>query len=146
MMAAIEPDLTDSVAVVTGGTRGIGLAITRALAAAGADVVPVSRTESDVRDATEAVRDRGGESLEVPTDVTDRSAVETLFDRVEAELGGVDVLVNNAGINPVAAMGTPEAVDPAEFRRPLQVNLEGAFACTSAAGDQLRAAGAIPDR
>ena len=137
MMTAIEPDLTDSVAVVTGGTRGIGLAITRALAAAGADVVPVSRTDSDVTDATEAVRERGGESLEVPTDVTDRSAVETLFDRVEAELGGVDVLVNNAGINPIAAMGTPETVDTAEFQHAVEVNLEGAFNCTSAAGKAL---------
>jgi NAD(P)-dependent dehydrogenase (short-subunit alcohol dehydrogenase family) len=137
----IAPDLTGDVAVVTGGTRGIGLAVTRTLAAAGADVVPVSRTPTDVEAAVEAVEELGTDSLAQPTDVTDRGDVADLFDRVAAELGGADVLVNNAGINPVAAMGTPEAVDPAEFRRPLQVNLEGAFACTSAAGDQLRAAG-----
>jgi len=137
MMTAIEPDLTGSVAVVTGGTRGIGLAITRAFAAAGGDVVPVSRTESDVSEAAGVVRDQGGRSLEVPTDVTDQTAVETLFDRVDEELGGVDVLVNNAGINPVTAMGTPETVDTAEFRETVEVNLEGAFTCTSAAGESL---------
>jgi NAD(P)-dependent dehydrogenase (short-subunit alcohol dehydrogenase family) len=137
----VAPDLDGDVAVVTGGTRGIGLAITRALAAAGADVVPVSRTAADVEAAADAVRELGAESLAVPTDVTDREAVVELFARVDDELGGVDVLVNNAGINPVAAMGTPETVDPEAFARPLAVNLEGAFACTSAAGEQLRAAG-----
>jgi len=136
-MTVLEPDLDEQVAVVTGGTRGIGLAISTALAAAGGDVVPVSRTASDVQEAAELVRDRDGETLEAPTDVTDRDAVEELFDRVADELGGVDVLVNNAGINPIAAMGTPGTVDTAEFHSAVEVNLEGAFNCTSAAGDQL---------
>jgi len=136
-MAVIEPDLDDSVAVVTGGTRGIGLAITRALAQAGADVVPVSRTDADVAEATDEVRERGGDTLEMPTDVTDPAAVKALFDRVDDELGGVDVLVNNAGINPIEAMGTPETVDIEAFRNAIGVNTEGTFTCTSAAGESL---------
>jgi NAD(P)-dependent dehydrogenase (short-subunit alcohol dehydrogenase family) len=136
-MTATEPDLHGAVAVVTGGTRGIGLAIARALAEAGADVVPVSRTPADVEAAAAAVRELGRETCEQPTDVTDGAAVAELFDRVGAELGGVDVLVNNAGINPVGAMGTPETVETAEFRRAIEVNLAGAFTCTSAAGEYL---------
>lgn len=135
-MTAIEPDLHGSVAVVTGGTRGIGRAITTALARAGADVVPVSRTAADVAEAATLVREEGREALEVPTDVTDERAVVDLFEAA-AEFGGVDVLVNNAGINPVEAMGTPETVDREAFHRAVEVNLEGAFACTSAAGEQL---------
>jgi NAD(P)-dependent dehydrogenase (short-subunit alcohol dehydrogenase family) len=136
-MTVLEPNLRGEIAVVTGGTRGIGLAITRTLAEAGADVVPVSRTDADVVSAAAEVRDRGGETLEMPTDVTDESAVQALFDRVDDELGGVDVLVNNAGINPIEAMGTPETVDTDEFRDAIEVNTEGTFACTSAAGASL---------
>ena len=136
-MAVTEADYTGRVAVVTGGTRGIGLAITEALATAGADVVPVSRTGTDVADAAAAVRDRGGQSLEQPTDVTDRDAVDALFERVADEFGSVDLLINNAGINPGSGLGRPEAVDPDDFRRVTEVNLQGAYTCTHAAGDQL---------
>lgn len=140
-MTAIAPDLADEVAVVTGGTRGIGRAIAEALARAGADVVPVSRTEEDVAEAADAVGELGADTLACPTDVTDREAVETLVDRVADELGGVDVLVNNAGINPGPALGRPEAVDPEAFRRVTEVNLQGAYACTHAAGEHLLAGG-----
>ncbi|WP_255169255.1 SDR family NAD(P)-dependent oxidoreductase [Natrononativus amylolyticus] len=136
-MPVTDADLEGQVAVVTGGTRGIGLAISRTLAAAGADVVPVSRTEADVEAAVEDVREAGGESLVAPTDVTDADDVAALFERVVDELGGVDVLVNNAGINPLEGMGTPETVDPEAFERVVEVNLEGAFACTNAAGEYL---------
>jgi len=140
-MVDLEPDFTGQTVVVTGGTRGIGRAITEAFADLGADVVPTSRTEADVADAAEAVRDRGGESLVFPTDVSDRDAVAALFDRVGEELGGVDVVVNNAGINPRGALGDPSAVDADEFDRTLDVNLRGAFACAKAAGPALRESG-----
>lgn len=136
-MAVIEPDLSGEVAVVTGGTRGIGRAVAEALATAGADVVPVSRTDEDVADAAAAVRDAGAETLELPTDVTDRESVDALFDRVASEFGSVDVLVNNAGINPASGLGRPEAVEPEAFRRLTEVNLQGAYACTHAAGEFL---------
>lgn len=136
-MVVTEPDLDGDVAVVTGGTRGIGLAIAKTLAGAGADVVPVSRTEADVEAAAEAVRDHGGDTLVEAVDVTDAAEVAALFERVNAELGGVDVLVNNAGINPISAMGTPETVDTEDFQVPIEVNLEGAFTATSEAGEYL---------
>ena len=133
----VTVDLSDRTAVVTGGTRGIGLAITETLARAGADVVPASRTDEDVRDAVELVREAGRDSIVAPTDVTDRSAVRRLFERTADELGSVDIVINNAGINPTSGMGRPEELDPADFDVPVDVNLRGAFTCTHEAGDYL---------
>ncbi|WP_254864707.1 SDR family NAD(P)-dependent oxidoreductase [Halovivax gelatinilyticus] len=135
--ASVGPDLDGRVAIVTGGTRGIGRAVAEAVAVAGADVVPVSRTDEDVAEAADAVRELGADSLEQPTDVTDDDAVDALVSRVVDELGGIDVLVNNAGINPVSAMGRPEALDTDAVGDVLEVNLEGAITCTRAAGDAL---------
>lgn len=132
-----EIDLSGRVAVVTGGTRGIGRAIAEALAAAGAAVVPTARTESDVESAAESIREHGVESLAIAADVTDGPAVRGLFETTASELGGVDVVVNNAGINPTTAMGDPGAVDPDEFRTAVDVNLEGAFTCLHEAGEYL---------
>ncbi|WP_433631719.1 SDR family NAD(P)-dependent oxidoreductase [Halomicrococcus sp. NG-SE-24] len=129
MTLAPDVDLSGEVVVVTGGTRGIGRAISEAFAAAGADVVPTSRTRADVEDAVETVREAGGDSVAVPTDVTDEAAVDALFETVEAEVGSVDVVVNNAGINPVDGMDRPEDVDPDAFDRTVDVNLRGAFRC-----------------
>jgi len=126
------------VAVVTGGGRGIGRAIAEGFAEAGADVVPTSRTREDVDTACEAVRERGGEALAVTTDVTDGSDVASLVDRTVDEFGGVDVVVNNAGVNPDGALGPPEAVDLDGYEFTLDVNLGGAFRCASAAAEALR--------
>ncbi len=133
-----EIDLSGQVAVVTGGTRGIGLAIAEVFADAGAAVVPTSRTPEDVEAAVERVREAGADSVAVPTDVTDGDDVEALVERVADELGGVDVVVNNAGINPGWALGTPEDVDLAAFDGTVDVNLRGAYACARSAGEHLR--------
>ena len=130
-------DLSGSVAVVTGGGRGIGRAIALGLADAGADVVPTARTESDVEGVADEVRERGSRSLSIATDVADGEEVERLFERTAAELGGVDVVVNNAGINPDAALGPPEDVSLEGYDETVAVNLRGAFACASAAGEHL---------
>jgi NAD(P)-dependent dehydrogenase (short-subunit alcohol dehydrogenase family) len=124
-------------AIVTGGTRGIGGAISRVLADQGADVVPTSRTESYVEATVKAVCERGWRSLVAPTDVTDRRAVEALFRAVDEELGSVEIVVNNAGINPKSGMGRPETVDLESFDRTIDVNLRGAFLCARAAADHL---------
>lgn len=133
-------DLSGQVAVVTGGTRGIGLVISKALADAGADVVPTSRTAEDVESAVEALRERGGDSLVQPTDVSERSDVEALFERVTATFAGLDIIVNNAGINPIEGMGRPGDVKVEAFDRTVDVNIRGSFLCARAGADALMAA------
>jgi NAD(P)-dependent dehydrogenase (short-subunit alcohol dehydrogenase family) len=140
-MTDLTPDFSGQMAVVTGGTRGIGRAITEAFAETGADVVPTSRTEGDVVEAVEAVQERGCESLVVPTDVSDQEAVEKLFAQVKDEFGRIDIVVNNAGINPRGALGRPETIDVDEFDRTVDVNLRGAFACAREAGAALQKSG-----
>lgn len=89
--------LTDRVAIVTGGGKGIGSAIARAFAAAGAAVAVVSRTRSDVEATTEEIRQRGGRALACPADVTDLGQLPGVVERTVREFGGLDTLVNCAG-------------------------------------------------
>lgn len=89
--------LDGKVAVITGGGKGIGAAMARSFADAGADVVVTARTASDVEQVAADVRERGRRAIGVPADVNDMGALADLVDRTVAELGGVDILVNNAG-------------------------------------------------
>lgn len=132
-----EFDLTGKRAVVTGGSRGIGREIALALAEAGAHVVPTSRTRDDVAAVVEEVRQRGSMSFVQTTDITDLDDIEALFDAVVEEFDGVDVLVNNAGVNPHQSLGKPEEIDAEGFEFPISVNLEGLFFCSQAAGKHM---------
>jgi len=84
-------------AVVTGASSGIGAALCRRLAAQGARVALVARRAEALESLAEEIRGRGGEAVVLPCDVRDREAVEAAAARAEKELGGVDLLVNNAG-------------------------------------------------
>ncbi len=132
----MEIDLSGKTAVVTGGSRGIGRAISLGFAEAGANAVPLSRTESDVETVVEELRERGVRSRVETLDVTDTEAVEACFDRIDDDLG-IDVVVNNAGINPESALGTPRSVGDEGFDMVTDVNLGGAFACARAAESAL---------
>jgi 7-alpha-hydroxysteroid dehydrogenase len=89
--------LDGKVAVITGGGKGIGAAIARAFADAGADVVVTARTRADVEAVAADVESRGRRALAVPADVNDLGVLADLVDRTVAELGGLDIVVNNAG-------------------------------------------------
>lgn len=96
-MAFSGLDLAGKTAVVIGGTSGIGLALTRGLAEAGAAVVPTGRRKDAVQAAAAAVRALGRESLEFPCDITSRDSVEALYRAASERFGRVDILVNCAG-------------------------------------------------
>jgi NAD(P)-dependent dehydrogenase (short-subunit alcohol dehydrogenase family) len=96
-MAYAPLDLTGKVAVVIGGTSGIGRAIAHGLAEAGADVVATSRRAEQVEVAAKEIEDRGRRTLRITSEVSDRSSIENMRDQTIAAFGKVDILVNSAG-------------------------------------------------
>jgi len=131
------PNLSDRVALVTGASRGIGRAVALALAAVGADVaVNYRRQEAAADEVAAAIRATGRRAIAVSADVSDRGAVAAMIGRIEAELGAVDVLVNNAGI---AIIRGVDDLTEAEFDLTLTVNLKSAFLCTQAVLPGMRA-------
>ncbi|HLK47371.1 MAG TPA: glucose 1-dehydrogenase [Bryobacteraceae bacterium] len=122
-------DLSGRVAVVIGGTSGLGRAIALGLAEAGADVVATGRREALVQEACEHIERAGRHSLAVVTDVSDRRSVDVLRDRVLESFGQVDILVNAAGR---VARRPTLAVSEEEWRDTMDVNTTGALrACQS---------------
>src|SRR6266581_3869496 len=115
-------DLTSKTAVVTGGTSGIGLALTRALAQAGANVVPTGRRAALVATAAAEVRALGRRSLVQTCDVTNNDSLSQLLQSVRAEFGGVQILVNCAGkTKRMPTLDFPEA----DWNDILETNLTG---------------------
>ena len=90
-------DLSGRTAVVIGGTSGIGRIMARALAEAGADVVPTSRRDDVVDETAREIEGLGRRSLRVPSDVTDRASLDTLLQRTVEAFGKVDIMINCAG-------------------------------------------------
>ncbi len=138
-----ELSLAGRVAVVTGGSRGIGRAIVETLAARGAAVAFTYREREDAaREVESTLTASGARVLAARCDVGDEAAVQAFFVRVAAEIGPVDILVNNAGVN---HDGYLLMMDTAKWRDVLRVNLDGAFYCMRAAmrGMMLRQWGRI---
>ena len=123
-------DLSGRVAVVTGGSRGIGRGIVELLAERGADVAIAYREREDAaREVGARVAALGRRAWAGRCDVADRRSVEAFFGGVSRELGAVDVLVNNAGITADAHI---IMLDPDRWDRVLATNLEGAYNCIRA--------------
>lgn len=132
-------DLSGRTAIVTGGAKGIGCGIAERLHEAGANVV-VADLDADAAERTaQALAERRADSvLAVPADVADEAAVTALFRRSVERFGGVDIVVNNAGIYPFVPV---TEVDVETFRHVLDVNLVGLFLCTQAAARRMIAQG-----
>ncbi|MFI5260427.1 MAG: SDR family NAD(P)-dependent oxidoreductase [Candidatus Paceibacteria bacterium] len=126
-------DLTGKVAVVTGGAMGIGFAIASRLAEAGAKVLVADKDAAAAAAAAEKI---GGISTAV--DVSEETQVDAMIATAVAELGGIDIFVNNAGIYPVVPVLSATAAD---FEKIIHVNLKGAFFANRAAAKQMVAQG-----
>jgi NAD(P)-dependent dehydrogenase (short-subunit alcohol dehydrogenase family) len=118
-------DLAGKIALITGGTRGIGRAIAKSLANAGATVVITARDEIAIRRMVDELKPAGGAAGYV-CDVRDYEQVKSVFAKVAADLGGVDILINNAG---VGTFDTVESTSVEDFRAVLETNLFGVFYC-----------------
>lgn len=134
-------ELDNRVALVTGGSRGIGAAVAVRLAESGADVAITYQSDAE---SAAAVVDRitalGRRGLAVAADSGDPDAMVSAVDRVAAELGRLDVLVNNAG---VFLVGPLDTLGPAEFERTIAVNVRGPFVAAQAAARHLGEGGRI---
>lgn len=129
--------LSEKVALVTGGSRGIGRAVAISLAEAGAAVaVNYLERATEARNVVEAIRNAGGKAMEVGADVSRADAVAGMMSAVERELGPVDVLVNNAGIGLIRGV---DDLTEEDFDRTIAVNLKSVFLCTQAVVPGMRA-------
>ncbi|HKO04152.1 MAG TPA: SDR family NAD(P)-dependent oxidoreductase [Candidatus Acidoferrales bacterium] len=119
-----DAPLSQEIAIVTGGSRGIGLAIARRLGRLGARVALCARTEGAAERAAEVLRGEGIDALGGPADVTAVESVRRLVARVREALGEISLLVNNAG---VGLFRPAHEIEEAEWDRVLDTNLKGAF-------------------
>jgi 3-oxoacyl-[acyl-carrier protein] reductase len=125
--------LASRVALVTGGSRGIGRAIAGVLAADGAAVgVNYRSGEDEAREVVKSIEDAGGRAVAIPGDVSDYASAQGMVARCVEELGGLHVLVNNAGVSKDALIYNME---PDEWLSVMRVNFGGVFNCTKASLD-----------
>jgi 3-oxoacyl-[acyl-carrier protein] reductase len=134
-------DTQGRVAIVAGGSRGIGRAVAERLAADGqAVVIGYQSNDVEAKAVVAAIEAAGGSAVAVRADVADEAAVQALFDAAERRFGGVDVLVNTAGImllEPVAGL------DLEHLDRIYRTNIRGTFVLAREAANRLRSGGAI---
>jgi 3-oxoacyl-[acyl-carrier protein] reductase len=128
-------------AIVTGGSGGIGAAVAERLAADGMAVaVHYAGNPAAAQRVVDAIAERGGAAMTVQGDVADETAVEQLFDAVEERFGGVDVVVNTAGIMLLSPLAD---LDLDDFDRMIRTNLRGTFVVSQQAAQRVREGGAI---
>ena len=132
-------DLSGRVAVVTGATRGLGLAIATALAGSGAQVVIVSRKADACEEVAAALRATGARAVACACHVGHWDELEPLVEGVYRDFGRVDVLVNNAGVSPL--YGSVADVSEELFDKVIAVNLKGPFRLAALVGERMRTAG-----
>jgi 3-oxoacyl-[acyl-carrier protein] reductase len=129
--------LTDHVALVTGGSRGIGAAIALALAEAGAAIGINYRSRSIEAEAvSDAINQGPGRAVTIQADVSNSDAVTGMVESVSQRLGPIDILINNAGIASIRGI---DDLTEADFNETISVNLKSAFLCTQAVLPHMRA-------
>lgn len=131
---ALTIDLSGKVALVTGGGRGIGRAVALALAEAGADVSVAARTQAQVEETCTLIREMGRRSLAFSVDVTKKAEVVAMVEETVKSLGGIHILVNNAG---VARPGPLLDYSETDWDLVMETNVKSMFLCTQAVGRYL---------
>lgn len=147
-----EYSLNGKTAIITGSGHGIGKAIALALAEAGADIAVVARTVSDIEQTATEARKMGRRAIAIQADVTNETQVEAMVEKAIAELGKIDILVNNVGwarlkpLLPTPGMRTkvpgeaePTRISLEEWRRHIDINLTSVFLCCRAIGPHMLA-------
>jgi NAD(P)-dependent dehydrogenase (short-subunit alcohol dehydrogenase family) len=132
-------DLDGKVALITGASRGIGEAIAKTYAGAGAKVVLSSRKQEGLEAVAEAIRSAGGEALPIAAHTGDREAVQALVAQTIETYGGVDILVNNAATNP--HFGHIMTSEESHWQKILDVNVQGYFRVAQACLESMKARG-----
>lgn len=132
-------DLTGKIALVTGASRGIGLAIAAAFAAAGANVALSSRKQEGLDQAAAQIAAAGGEALPIAAHTGSSEAVEGLVDQVVDTWGGIDIVVNNAATNP--HFGHILTAEDSHWQKILDVNVQGYFRVVKACVPVMKARG-----
>ncbi len=129
--------LKGKVALITGGSRGIGRATALTFADAGADVVVSSRNRRppELEKVAEEIRAKGGRALAIPAHVGKKEDVQNLVQKTLGEFGRIDILVNNAGANPV--LSSMVDLEEAAFEKVMEVNLKGALLMSQAVAREM---------
>jgi len=129
-------DLTGRVAIVSGGSMGLGLQMAEGLAEMGANLVLCARKKERCEEAAEALRGRGVQALALACDVKDKAAIQQVVDATLAQFGRIDILVNNAGVSWGASV---EEMTLEQWDKVLSTNLTGTFLFCQAAGKAMAA-------
>ncbi len=138
----MDLDLTGKVALVTGGSRGIGRAIGIALAREGVRVVLAARTEADVRIAAKEIEnDTGAEALAVTGDVTRVADIERMVEAAQSRFGGVDILVSNAGVPGGIGFGPLAEVDDSDVMKDIETKFMGLLRAARAVAPHMQEQG-----
>src|SRR5579883_2558745 len=141
IMADATKKLAGKVALVTGGSRGIGAAVARRLASEGAAVaVTYNASPGKADEVVRGIRDGGGKAIAIKAESADAGAVTAAVDRAAAELGGLDILVNNAGVLPLGSIADFKLED---FDRTVAINVRAVFVASKAAVRHMRDGGRI---
>ncbi len=138
-MPIVDFSLEGKVAVVTGGSRGIGESIARAFAEHGATVVISSRKQEGCDAVANSINESGGKAVAIACHAGNSQAIEALFNRVDKELGGADILVNNAATNPF--FGPAADIPESAFDKTVEVNIKGYFVMIQRATPQMKKKG-----